>query len=307
MKVVSYLGSVPSRNSNNQKTELLHRFAQGAITCGDSADLSNSNTPVDCDVAVIQGWVYDQVTTPHLRLRKNVIDYQIKNNRYVVTADANCFLFADPKNKRTYLRYSFNGIFPRTGIYCDTNPNPQRWQKLKQNLKIDIKPYTSKGSEIILLVQRTGGWSMKGYDVSTWIKETLSKIRSYTDRRIVIRPHPGDKKFREYYKAETLAGFNNVVFSDLNVPMYEAIKNCYAVVNHNSSAAVGPIVEGCHCFLTDPTYSQCNEVSNTDFSLIESPKTFNREKWLERLSMSHWNFEELQSGEAWAHMRTYVQ
>ena len=39
---------------------------------------------------------------------------------------------------------------------------------------------------------------------------------------------------------------------------------------------------------------------------IENPKTFERQDWIERLSMSHWNFEELSSGQAWRHIRNYV-
>ena len=34
--------------------------------------------------------------------------------------------------------------------------------------------------------------------------------------------------------------------------------------------------------------------------------TFERQEWVEKLSMSHWNFQELSNGSAWKFMRDYV-
>ena len=30
-------------------------------------------------------------------------------------------------NTKTFLRYSYDGIFPNTGEYCNDTPNPERW------------------------------------------------------------------------------------------------------------------------------------------------------------------------------------
>ena len=61
-------------------------------------------------------------------------------------------------------------------------------------------------------------------------------------------------------------------------------------------------------FLTDPEpkHSQSFEVSNTDLSLIENPLMPERQQWIEKIAMCHWNFEELKSGEAWQHIRKFV-
>jgi hypothetical protein len=56
----------------------------------------------------------------------------------------------------------------------------------------------------------------------------------------------------------------------------------------------------------DPLKSQCAEIANTDLSQIENPQMKNRQPWVERLSMFHWNFEELKSGECWQHMKKFV-
>jgi hypothetical protein len=104
-----------------------------------------------------------------------------------------------------------------------------------------------------------------------------------------------------------LKNLPNVHISLGNAGLETDLTNAWAVVNHNSSAVVGPIIQGYHAFITDPKKSQCAEVANTDFSLIENPKQFDRQRWLERISMFHWKFSELEDGTCWRHMRNYCQ
>jgi hypothetical protein len=159
------------------------------------------------------------------------------------------------------------------------------------------------------MCQRQGGWSMKGYDIVQWIQDTIRLIQSHTDRKIIIRSHPGDKLAVDYLAkrpGHPLEHFANVELSPPGRSLDKDLQGAWAVVNHNSSAAVGPIIKGFHCFLTDPTDSQCKEVVNTDFSKIEQPDRFDRQQWLKRISMFHWTFEELRSGACWKHMREFI-
>ena len=93
MKVVSYLKTVPAGNKNMQKPELLRQFVNGVNAAGDIGILHEQNNLLDCNVGMIQGWVYDNTTTEHLRLRKNIIKTQRLNNQHSATADANLFLY----------------------------------------------------------------------------------------------------------------------------------------------------------------------------------------------------------------------
>lgn len=309
MKVVSYLGSVPVNNKNKQKTELLIKYAKGVKTTEDKSILHTGHDIVEADVGVIQGWVYDNTKPLHLRLRKNVIDTQIQKRKYVVCADASLFGYLNKANPYGYLRYSFNGVFPTTGIYCDDNIDPKRWKSIQRTLKIRLEDRRTKGAHVIVMLQRQGGWSMGGKNVEQWAFDTVSKIRKYSDRPIIIRPHPGDKLASVYLNPTKtkLKNLPNVKISPQGRSLDEDLSKAWAVVNHNSSAVVGPIIQGYHCFITDPANSQNAEVSHTDFSLIETPQAFDRERWLQRISMFHWNFDELENGSCWQHMRNYCQ
>jgi hypothetical protein len=86
------------------------------------------------------------------------------------------------------------------------------------------------------------------------------------------------------------------------------LANAWATITYNSSPGVASAIEGIPLFVTDPNpkISQASDVANTDLSQIEAPQTFERQEWVEKLSMSHWNFQELSNGSAWKFMRDYV-
>jgi hypothetical protein len=312
MKVVSYKNVVPAKNKSKEKIDVLEKFIIGVNKHGDTGLTHNQYSLVDCDLAVIQGWQHEKgKSSPHLKLRQNVIDRQIKTNKFVCVADSNLFLYANKSNiPHHYLRYSLNGIFPNSGIYFDDNPDPKRWQNISKDLDIQLESYKRTGSNIILCLQRSGGWSMGKMSVYDWVIQTVSKIRRHSDRKIVLRPHPGDKKAESSYLQELRLFYDkekNIEFSTMGKPFEDDLKNAWAVVNHNSSSIVGPIVKGYYAFVTDWQKSQCYDVANYDLSQIENPREFDRQKWLERISMFHWKFSELEDGTAWAHIRNYVR
>ncbi len=311
MKVVAYLSCLPPNNKNVEKGEILERFSKGVRATGDQVILHTGNTLLDCDVALSVGWVHESSkNTSHLQLRRAIYENQIQKNKKVLLADSNLFLYKDKSNPKHYLRYSFNGIFPNTGIYCDTDIDPDRWNKISRELGIELKDYRAKGQHILLCLQRNGGWSMGGIDVIDWAASTIKELRKYTDREIIIRAHPGDKSSTDYLNHKNLIRkiglLKNVRLSKPSATLIDDLHKCYAVVNYNSSPTVGAAIEGYPIFVTDPARSQCRDIANLDLSKIENPDLPDRQKWIERISMFHWNFEEIENGECWAHMRKYV-
>ena len=309
-RIKVYHKTVPNKK-NQEKVDLLNFFAQGARAKKEPVtDAKGYNIIENTDVAIIQGWVApNQPITPHGDLRKRVIEHQLKNSKYVVGVDSNLFLYANTDNPLHYLRYSFNGIFPNTGIYCDTDIKPDRWKKISKDLKIELKEYRTSGNHILICMQRNGGWSMGGMDNQVWLINTINEIRKHSSRPIVVRLHPGDKETKRIFKAGPplcKIKFDYGIRLSHHENLLDDLKDCWAVVNHNSSPVVGAAIEGVPIFVTDPLRSQCAEVANTDLSQIENPLMPDRQKWVERLSMFHWNFDELKSGECWQHMRKYI-
>lgn len=311
MKTVAIYHKTVPNSKNREKIDLLLNFSHGVRAVGDTAVDVHDYNIVPSKVGVIQGWIApgNPSVSSHTLLRSNVITQQVYSKKFVVAVDSNLFLYANTDNPLHYLRYSFNSIFPHKGIYCDNVVDPARWQKISANLNLRLKDYRITGDHILILMQRNGGWSMDGYDVQDWAVSVIEKVRQYSNRPIVIRPHPGDKDSRNYLDSRNprcKIKFSKHVRLSNNVNLIDDLRGCWAAVNYNSSPVVGAAIEGYPIFISDPTRSQCREIANTDLSLIDQPTLFDRQVWVERLAMFHWNFDELRSGECWSHMRKFI-
>jgi hypothetical protein len=304
LTAVAYYAGIPPNNSNLEKPLILDYFCQGVVAVGDTAVAHKEMSVLDCDVALIQGFVHNNgKQMPHLNLRKSAIDRQYKNGKRSLVVDSNLFLYVNKTNPLHYLRYSFDGVFPTTGFYFDKDIDPSRWQKISRDLNLNLKPWRTSGNHILLCLQRNGGWSMRGLDVIQWMNLTIANIRKYSNRPIVVRAHPGDKKIKSILKIN----HKNVLLSTKE-NLVDDLRGAWATVVYNSSPSVASIIEGVPAFLTDtiPQHSQSFDVANTDISNIENPVMPDKQPWVERLAMCHWNFDELKSGEAWQFFKKYI-
>ena len=308
MTVYSYLKCIPPGNKNEEKPAILKNFVKGVKAVGDIGQVYDDYNWRKSDVAIIQGFVHEKSkNVPHLQLRKTIIDQQRQNDGRTIVADANLFLYADQGNSKTYLRYSYDGIFPTTGEYCDDNPNPDRWEKISNDLGIHLKPWKTGGKYILICCQRDGGWSMQGNRVVPWVNSIIRAVSDYTTKPIKIRFHPGDKKKDQHMRYIWRLHRNKVKFSQPSSTLLEDLQDAHCVVNHNSSPGVVAAIEGVPVFLLDPNRSQAKEVANQDLRNIENVQYFDRELWIQRVAQSHWTLDELRSGQAWEHMKKYAR
>jgi hypothetical protein len=304
LTAVAYYAGIPPNNSNLEKPLILDYFCQGVSASGDTAIPHRDMSVLDCDVALIQGFVHDDgKQLPHLKLRKLAIDRQKLNGKRSLVVDSNLFLYVNKSNPLHYLRYSFDGVFPTTGFYFDRDVDSTRWNKISKDLNLNLKPWRSNGNHILICLQRNGGWSMGGISSIDWMNKTINDIRKYSSRPIVVRAHPGDKKIKNILKIN-----HKNVFLSNKESLTDDLKGAWATVVYNSSPSVASIIEGIPAFLTDrvPQHSQSFDVANTDISNIENPIMVERQHWIEKLSMCHWKFDELQSGEAWQFFKRYL-
>jgi hypothetical protein len=309
LRIKSYLSSLPARINGEEKVNALTYFVEGAARCGDHAEVTKSQTYEDCDVGAIIGNAFDanpgKINLPHYKVRKMVMDTQRQLNRYWLSIDSNVFIYKDRTNPHKYLRYSFNGVFPRDGIYCNENPSDENWNRMRAHYNMDLRPWRTQGAHILVCMQRPMGWSMRGQNLMQWFESTLTKIRQHSDRPIILRWHPGD--WKNFPKNINFSRYN-VTLSPQERHITQDLINCWALVVHNSTPSSVAVIEGIPSFITDdPGYCQAGDVANTDLSLIENPNLPDREQWIRKLAQCHWSFEDLRSGRQWAHMRQWVK
>ena len=289
MKIAIYLTAIP-KNKSETKLAVLKRFGEGVLKSLDQVEFVNGFNIVDCDVAVMQGYVHKDVNAPHLQLRKRILEA----HENVIVIDSNLFQFADAELTNYYLRYSLNGIFPTTGFYFDNKIDNTRWQSISDRLNIRLNEYRTTGDHILICLQRVDGWSMCGTDVQVWLNSTVDEIRKYSNRPIVVRKHPGDRRQAQLH-------FSNQYKVSTNHNLIDDLQNCWATVTYNSSPGIASLIYGVPVFVTDaePKQSQTWPACNTDLKLIDNPIMYDRTGWINKISQSHWNDDEVASGQAW--------
>jgi len=308
MRVVGYTKVIPPGTrtrplKHNHKEQIIRNYVEGVRKAGDTGLVYDGFNLLDCDVAVMQGFIHEgSAHVPHIQLRRGIAEN--KKNKAFITADSNLFLYKAVTNEpHHYLRYSINGVFNDTGNYCNKNSDDTQWKKIQRDLHVRLQPWTLYERENILLcLQRNGGWSMKGKDVVQWANQKIAEIRTFSDRPIVVRPHPGDKKAPQYTK--NIHGPNVRISFQPHIE-HDLAKTMCTIV-YNSSPAVASVIEGVPVIVEDVKASQVAEVCHTKLSDINNLQAFPRDQWIQNIAQCHWSFQQLASGEAWTHMKRYL-
>ena len=306
ISVASYLMGIPPGNKNPEKPQIIVNFIEGVWACGDKGQIVCDYTPVDSDVAVVQGFVHPgSKNGEHLKLRKAVFEKQQRDSKRSIIVDSNLFLYADKGNSNKFLRFSYDGVFPSTGEYCNDNPDPARWDLIQKRLGIELKPWKNNGDCVLICCQRDGGWSMNGKPLMPWLVTTVQRIRKHSDRKIVVRFHPGDKNVLNHKRMLARYRLDNVSISH-SENILEDFSKAHCVVNYNSSPAIAAAIEGIPTIVLDPSQSQAAEVSHHDLSKVENLQEFDRERWIQKMAQMHWTLDELKDGTAWKHLRKWA-
>lgn len=308
MRVVGYTKVIPPGTrtkplKHNHKEQIIRNFVAGVRECGDNGLVYDGFELLECDVAMMQGFIHEgSAHVPHIQLRRGISNNT--RNKSFITADSNLFLYKAVTNEpHHYLRYSVNGVFNDTGNYCNKNSTDSQWRKIQRDLGVALQPWSINERECILLcLQRNGGWSMKGKDVVQWANSKIADIRQYSERPIIVRPHPGDKKAPEYTKQ--IHGPNVRISFEPRIE-HDLAKSMVTIV-YNSSPAVASVIEGVPVIVEDPTASQVAEVCHTNLADINTLQKKDRTQWINNIAQCHWSFKDLLTGEAWQHMRNFI-
>jgi hypothetical protein len=257
-----------------------------------------------CDLAVIQGWNKNNgYSSPHNAFREKIIDHQFKQNKHVLTVDGNIFNY---KSKNVFFRYSIDGIFANTGYYFDDKIDPKRWQHIREVTGCNLKPWRKNGEHVLVLLQKDSGWTMNDVTNVKIIQKTISDVRAHTDRKIIIRVHPSDiNKIEKYSRVANELGAE--VSKNANIT--EDLKNAWCSMTYNSSPGAVSVIEGIPIFIMDSNWkrSPAAEVGNINIRDIENPSMFDRQPWIEKISMSHFSVRDIKDGLLWHRTLQYFE
>jgi hypothetical protein len=185
------------------------------------------------------------------------------------------------------------------GIYGHLeNLDPSRSGKIGTYLK-PLRPQRKNHILVACQHQRSQQWQGLP-SVEEWVNETIRKIRAYTDRPILIRPHPRSKFFYNSPDAKLI--------SPVRVPNtheeYDIDYDCHCVINYNSGPGMSAAIQGTPviCDSSSLAYPISDILEN-----IEKIQLLDREKWFLGICHTEWTNEEINRGDPLARILPLIK
>jgi hypothetical protein len=295
--VVVYLSSL-HKQTPGRKVDTLTAFADGARLHGARVHIEKQYVIQPAKLAVILGWPSPIQTTENIKLRARIVEHQKQQNNHIMAIDANCFKFKDLDSK--YLRYSVNGVDYDSSEYANKNSDASRWNILSRDIGLDIKDWKRDGEYILFLIQRDGGWSMKGQSPVEWTRQKIEAVRKVSNLPIVLRPHPG-----KIADLRPLLRPGVTISDSTKVPIEHDLKRAKAAFVFNSSSGVASILEGVPLWVDD-SGSVCWDVANYNIGDINYPRLIDRSQWINDLAACHWTDQESRQGLVYKQFLPYL-
>ena len=166
-----------------------------------------------------------------------------------------------------------------------------------KKLGLELKPwqYNNEYGDIIIACQHNKSHQWRNQNsVQTWVFESIDLLRQYTNRKIIVRPHPRCPIPGIQFE------FPNVVIQQPKqiVGTYDDFDfdpiNAYAVVNWSSNPATHAVLNGVPVFVGPD--SLAFDVGCTNLASINAPVMPDRTNWLNDLAYTEWTVEEISAG-----------
>lgn len=175
------------------------------------------------------------------------------------------------------------GFFGNFGNFDNLRP---------RKLGVSLKPVSIVRQPHILIAtqhQKSLQWEGLG-TLESWLNSTVSQIRRFSSRPIVVRPHPRSR-FHVTTPGVTVEVPKIIKDSYDN---YDIDYDCHCVINHCSGPSVQAAIHGTPtiCDSSGLAYDVSERWEN-----LENPQLPDREQWFLELCHTEWTEKEIASGE----------
>lgn len=279
----------PAHGPLNSK-EVFAKFIKSLRASGEQV-FENQQLP-DGDVAVIWSVLWQG----RMRKYKDIWERYRRINKPVIVIEVGGI-----KRNETW-KMGINGV-NREADFANQDADDKRWKKFGT----DLKPWCQTGNDIIICGQHTNSHQWRNNPpMSKWFEQQIIGIRKYTDKPIVIRPHPRNHVTLDLRK------FNNVrivspqrdnkTYDDTDLT--ERLKSAWALVSYSSNPAMTAAINGIPVYVSEASLSY--DIGNTNFENINSPKMPDRQQWANKLAYTEWWPDEIEQGIPWKRIKKRI-
>lgn len=250
-------------------------FARGVEKLGYKVVNDNS---ADVDV------IWSVLFQGRMALNKTVWDNAKKAGRPVIVLEVGGI------NRGTTWKVGLNGI-NKGSYYIPANVDNSR----ADQLGLKLTPWRTTGEYIIICGQHNK--SLQWIDMpsmSKWIMDTIDTIQQFSNRTIIIRPHPRcplphiESQFKNVYNQTPM--HVSGTYDSFNLDFSKV----WATVSWNSNPGSQSIIAGVPAFVGENSLAR--DVANIDLSNIENPTMPERQQWLNKLAYTEYTTKEIESG-----------
>ena len=298
MQVGIFYNSISNPAKFSNKVMLMDNFAHGVRSQGDTViDFKDNTLPNQkLDTGFVLGYTLED------NFRKKIIDQLRLQKVPSVFVDSNILHYG--RKEHEWHRYSLGSVYPNSGTYFFDNMDTSKWATFSAWHGVELKPWRTTGTHILILCQRPKGFNMFT-DQEVWLDKTISRLRKYSQRPIMIRMHPGDgSRFKQIEKIQKKYGTSVTISEHENIR--DALVDCWCTVGINSTPNVVAAIEGIPGYVEDLSRSWAADIAFNDLALVENPPTPDRSDWIHKIANIHWSNEEVRSGKLWAAIKKYI-
>ena len=241
---------------------------------------------IEADYAFM--WNIYTISKRNTRYRKEVEKFQKKNNNKLIIIELGFI------NRSIYYSLGYNSI-SNFGNYPTFPNNNNRLKKLKIDDNIEFHYDNSEEKYILFCLQLIDDAQVCNFNYEEWVLNTIRKIKSLTNRKIIIRKHPLNK-LRVFNKKWFNNHKINIEYS--NNSLEHDLNNAYCVIAFNSTVLVDAVLKSVP-IIAGHYSSIVYEISEKDLENIENLKKFNKnniQKCLINISYKQWTIKEISNG-----------
>lgn len=275
--------------------QVLTRFYNGVKIYSDNVIINNGFLYQPCDIAVFFGSWKNRPKRAHHVLKMDIMNKHLGDKIIIETP----LLFRTLVDTHSFYRIGLNHFLADEGDFKNKNSSSTRYNYLREKYDFSVKDWRTTGENIILALQLPGDASLRGLDIHKWAEETLVEIQKYTDRKIIIRPHPLDRTFMKgsYIK------YPNVIVRDLiSSKENNDLSNAWCTVTYTSGYAIDSIIGGVPTIACDTGNFAYELMKNNTFDRIESLEYPDRTQWFYDMAYTTWHLDEIEQGLPWKHL-----
>lgn len=243
------------------------------------------------------------------RLNNDVYDIVQSFNKPILIREAAPIRELESKTDRTtfvgqWMRLSWNSYYFDDGIF-PYDSGFDRWGYLSKKYNLIVEDWQRRGDNILFNLQilndsALNRLSYAGIDYCEYCIDVINKIKLFSDRKIIVRPHPRDTVVYKYLQTR----FPDIEFS-FGPSLKDDLNKSWCMITYNSTTCVESILYGVPTITLDSS-AAARDVSGKDVSDIEKDLYFDRSNWLKKIAFLQWSGAELSDGYVWSLLKSLI-